>query len=128
MTSNDPVILTVEYEGVVCKSDAGVYGDGYEKEPTSCRSTVRPNRRRPYFPPWPPRRNCRSETMNSGGLAIPCASEAIASAMASTTASYGRTDSISLSSSGRLRKRRSPAFATSSPGSAYLTILAISRE
>ena len=32
MTSNDPVILTVEYEGVVCKSDAGVYGDGYENE------------------------------------------------------------------------------------------------
>lgn len=32
MTSNDPVILTIEYEGVVCKSDAGVYGDGYENE------------------------------------------------------------------------------------------------
>ena len=32
MTSNDPVILTVEYEGVVCKSDAGVYGQGYENE------------------------------------------------------------------------------------------------
>ena len=32
MTSNDPVILTVEYEGVLCKSDAGVYGQGYENE------------------------------------------------------------------------------------------------
>ena len=32
MTSSDPVILTVEYEGVACKSDAGVYGDGYENE------------------------------------------------------------------------------------------------
>lgn len=32
MTSNDPVILTVEYEGVVCKSDAGVYRNGYENE------------------------------------------------------------------------------------------------
>ena len=32
MTSSDPVILTVEYEGVVCKSDAGVYGQGYENE------------------------------------------------------------------------------------------------
>ena len=32
MTSSNPVILTVEYEGVVCKSDAGVYGQGYENE------------------------------------------------------------------------------------------------
>jgi hypothetical protein len=32
MTSNDPVILAVEYEGVLCKSDAGVYGQGYENE------------------------------------------------------------------------------------------------
>jgi hypothetical protein len=32
MTSNDPIILTVEYEGVLCKSDAGVYGQGYENE------------------------------------------------------------------------------------------------
>ena len=32
MTSNDPVILTVEYEGVLCKSDAGVYGQGYDNE------------------------------------------------------------------------------------------------
>ena len=32
MTSSDPVIITVEYEGVVCKSDVGVYGDGYENE------------------------------------------------------------------------------------------------
>jgi hypothetical protein len=32
MTSSSPVILSVEYEGVVCKSDAGVHGDGYENE------------------------------------------------------------------------------------------------
>ena len=32
MTSNDPVILAVEYEGVLCKSDAGVYGQGYQNE------------------------------------------------------------------------------------------------
>ncbi|OPY69941.1 MAG: hypothetical protein A4E57_00819 [Syntrophorhabdaceae bacterium PtaU1.Bin034] len=32
MTSSDHVILTVEHEGVVCKSDAGVYNAGYEKE------------------------------------------------------------------------------------------------
>ena len=32
MTSSNPVILSVEYEGVVCKSDACVYGDGYENE------------------------------------------------------------------------------------------------
>ncbi len=32
MTSSDRVILSVEYEGVVCKSDAGVYGDGCENE------------------------------------------------------------------------------------------------
>ena len=32
MTSSDPIILAVEYEGVVCKSDAGVYGNGYENE------------------------------------------------------------------------------------------------
>ena len=32
MTSSDPVILTVEYDGVACKSDVGVYGDGYENE------------------------------------------------------------------------------------------------
>lgn len=32
MTSNDPVVLTVEYQGVVCKTDAGVYGQGYLKE------------------------------------------------------------------------------------------------
>ena len=32
MTSSNPVILTVEYEGVVCKSDAGVYSDGYGNE------------------------------------------------------------------------------------------------
>ena len=32
MTSNDPVILAVEYEGVLCKSDAGVYGQGYDNE------------------------------------------------------------------------------------------------
>ena len=32
MTSNDHVILTVEHEGVVCKSDAGVYSAGYQNE------------------------------------------------------------------------------------------------
>ena len=32
MTLNDPVILTVEYEGVVCKTEAGVYEQGYENE------------------------------------------------------------------------------------------------
>ena len=32
MTSSDPVILAVEHEGVACKSDAGVYGDGYQNE------------------------------------------------------------------------------------------------
>jgi hypothetical protein len=32
MTSSNPVILTVEYEGVVCKSDAGVHTNGYENE------------------------------------------------------------------------------------------------
>ncbi len=32
MTSNDPAILAVEYEGVLCKSDAGVYGQGYDNE------------------------------------------------------------------------------------------------
>ncbi len=32
MTSSNPAILSVEYEGVVCKSDAGVYGDVYENE------------------------------------------------------------------------------------------------
>ena len=32
MTSSDPVILAVEYEGVLCKSNAGVYGQGYDNE------------------------------------------------------------------------------------------------
>jgi hypothetical protein len=32
MTSNDSVILNVEHEGVLCKSDAGVYREGYENE------------------------------------------------------------------------------------------------
>ena len=32
MTSSSSPILAVEYEGVVCKSDAGVYGDGYQNE------------------------------------------------------------------------------------------------
>ncbi len=32
MTSNNPAILTVEYEGVLCKSDVGVFRDGYENE------------------------------------------------------------------------------------------------
>jgi hypothetical protein len=32
MTSNDPVIIAVEHEGVVCKSDAAVYREGYENE------------------------------------------------------------------------------------------------
>jgi len=32
MTLNDPVILAVEYEGVVCKTEAGVYEQGYENE------------------------------------------------------------------------------------------------
>jgi len=32
MTSNDPAVITVEHEGVVCKSDAGVYREGYENE------------------------------------------------------------------------------------------------
>jgi hypothetical protein len=32
MTSSDHVILTVEHEGVVCKSDAGVYSAGHQNE------------------------------------------------------------------------------------------------
>ncbi len=32
MTSSDHVILTVAHEGVVCKSDAGVYSAGYDNE------------------------------------------------------------------------------------------------
>jgi hypothetical protein len=32
MTSSDDVILTVEHQGVVCKSDAGVYSAGYQNE------------------------------------------------------------------------------------------------
>lgn len=32
MTSSDHTIITVEHEGVVCKSDAGVYSDGYQNE------------------------------------------------------------------------------------------------
>ncbi len=32
MTSSDHVIVTVEHEGVVCKSDAGVYSAGYDNE------------------------------------------------------------------------------------------------
>ena len=128
MTSSDPVILAVEYEGVVCKSDAGVYGKDTKTSCTSCRSMARPNRRRPSFRPWPPGRNCKSETMNSGGHAMPCASGVTASATASTTASYGRTGSIPPSSSGPRRKKRSPGFATSSHGSAYPMILTTSDE
>jgi hypothetical protein len=32
MTSSDRLVLTVEHEGVICKTDAGVYGTGYENE------------------------------------------------------------------------------------------------
>jgi hypothetical protein len=32
MTSSNALILAVEYEGVLCKSDAGVYGQGYDNE------------------------------------------------------------------------------------------------
>jgi hypothetical protein len=32
MTSNDHVVITVEHDGVVCKSDSGIYRAGYENE------------------------------------------------------------------------------------------------
>jgi len=93
MTLNDPVILTIEYEGLSAKAMQDLRAR-YENELHFLSIYGTPQQQRQFFQHWLPGRNCKSKTMNSGGRAMPCASGATALATANTMASYGRTGSI----------------------------------